>query len=204
MNQLNRLTRITQMVQSNQSTQYIVDLFRIIFNFVELFQKIFDFVDLYGILNQFNWFNHASQSLKAKRLNHLLYENKLTKSSINSLGKGTESIQSILQKKNESIQINQINQVDWHTSLVRTKAIRPDRTRPDSSRYNGPYRVASHCRRRRRRQREIDGSTARHPPLPSPWQQVRVTAAGRGERGWWGGGDHAGGRWAVPWRDVRE
>ena len=39
------------------------------------------------------------QSLKVNRRNHLLFENELTQSPINSLGKGTESILSIFQKK---------------------------------------------------------------------------------------------------------
>ena len=59
----------------------------------------------------------AYQSLlKVNQLNHLLYKNELTQSPINSPGKGTESIQLIL-KKNESIQINNLNQVDWYTCL---------------------------------------------------------------------------------------
>ena len=57
------------------------------------------------------------RSFKVNRLSHLLYENELTHSPINSLGKGTESIQSIL-RKNESIQINQLSPVDWYTSLL--------------------------------------------------------------------------------------
>ena len=43
-------------------------------------------------------FIQSYQSLKVNRLSHLLYENELTQSPINSLGKG-ESIQSILRKK---------------------------------------------------------------------------------------------------------
>ena len=50
------------------------------------------------------------QSLKVNRLNHLLYENELTQSPINSLGEGTESIQSILCEKiihsNQSIKMS--------------------------------------------------------------------------------------------------
>ena len=46
----------------------------------------------------------------------LFYRNELTQSPMNSLGKGTESIQLIL-KKNDSIWINNIKQVDWYTCL---------------------------------------------------------------------------------------
>ena len=49
---------------------------------------------------------------------HLLYENELTQSPINLLGKGTESIRSIL-RENESIHINQLNPVDWYTIWTR-------------------------------------------------------------------------------------
>ena len=59
------------------------------------------------------------QSLKVIRLNHLRYENELDQSPINSLGKGTESIQSILRKK-WMIQINQLDRVDWYTSLIQS------------------------------------------------------------------------------------
>ena len=55
---------------------------------------------------------------RVHQLNHLLYENELSQSPINLLVKGTESIQSIFfLEKNETIQIKQLNRVDWYTSL---------------------------------------------------------------------------------------
>ena len=50
----------------------------------------------------------SEQLLKVNRLNHLLYENELTQSPINSLGKGTESIRSIFGKMNRLKAINSI------------------------------------------------------------------------------------------------
>ena len=57
------------------------------------------------------------QSFKVNRISHLLHEKELTQSPINSLGKGTESIQLIL-RKNESMQINQFSRVDSRKSVL--------------------------------------------------------------------------------------
>ena len=110
---------------TNQVNKY-VDLFWKVFYFVDLFWKTFDFVNLFLENVRVRWpflryfksiqFIQSYQSLKAYRLSHLLYGNELTQSPINSLGKGSESIQSILQK-NESIQISQISRVGRYTSL---------------------------------------------------------------------------------------
>ena len=94
--------------QINQSTQYIMAT-------LTVFRKTFGFVDLM----LFKWIEliQSYQSMKFNRLNHLPSENELSQSPINSLGEGTESIQSIL-GKNESNQINQLNRVDRYTSLL--------------------------------------------------------------------------------------
>ena len=95
------------MFQRNQSAKYP-------FTF---FGKIFDLFDLFlGLIKSIELIQ-SYQPLKVNRLNHLLYENELAQSPINLLGKGTESIQSIL-RKNESMQINELKRVDWYLSLL--------------------------------------------------------------------------------------
>ena len=74
------------------------DLFWKIFYFVDLFEKN-DFVDFFWEYFESIQLIQSYQSLKVNRLSHLLYENELTQSPINSHGKRTESIQSILRKK---------------------------------------------------------------------------------------------------------
>ena len=129
MNRLNQVKGMTQMIQPNQSINLIytyVDLFWEIFYFVGLFWKTFNFVDLFGkssiSLTFFGYFEsiqliQSYQSLKVKRLSHLFYENELTHSPINSIGKGNESVQSIL-RENALIQVSQLSRVDWYTSLI--------------------------------------------------------------------------------------
>ena len=98
------------MIQSsiNQLNIY-VELFWKSFDFVDFFWKIFDFVDLFSIFESPELIqSYQSLSLKVNRLHRLLYENELTQSSINSFGKGTESIQSILPKTNRFKSINSI------------------------------------------------------------------------------------------------
>ena len=107
----------TQSTHKNNSNDSIKSINQLDLYF-DLFWKTFDFVDLFGFFESIE-FIRSHQSLKINRLNHPLYENELTQSPINSLGKGTESIQSILWK-NESIQINQLKRVDWYTSMDRT------------------------------------------------------------------------------------
>ena len=106
MNRLNQLTRITKVFnQINQSTQYICWPFLgkplISLTFLGFFES-FELIQSYQALSQSN------QSPN---------ENELTQSPIDSLGKGTESIRSIL-FENDSIQTNQLSWVDWSTSLT--------------------------------------------------------------------------------------
>ena len=85
-----------------------VDLFRF-FSFRRPFLENVRFVELFlrnvwfrrTFLGYFELIQliQSYQSLKVNWLSHLLYENKLTQSPINSLGKGTESFQSISRKK---------------------------------------------------------------------------------------------------------
>ena len=108
--------------QINQSIQYICWPFlgNLLFRWaffgkrpisLTFYWETFDFVDIFlDILNQFNWFNHTSPS-KSIDSSHLIYENELTQSQINSLGKGIESIQSILRK--EWIDSNQPTHSSW-------------------------------------------------------------------------------------------
>ena len=138
MNRLNKVKGMTQMIRSNQSiiSTYMLTFFGKSSTSLTFFGKTFNFVDLFLGNVRFRWpflgnvwfrwpflgyfesiqLIQSCQSLKANRLSHLLYENELTQSPINSLGKGTESIQSIL-RKNELIQVNQLRRVDWYTSL---------------------------------------------------------------------------------------
>ena len=128
MNRLNQFKRMTQMIQSNQSINWVyVDLFWKVFDFTDLFRKPYTSLIFFGkrsiSLTSLRYFYsiqliQSYQSLKVNRLSHLLYENELTQSPINSLGKGTEAIQLIL-RKNESIQINQFSRVDWYISLLK-------------------------------------------------------------------------------------
>ena len=111
MNRLNQLRRIAQMIQSNKSINSIY--FRSFLENLRFRQHFLAFYDSVELIQSYQW-------LKVNRLNHLLYKNELTQSPISSL---TESIQSILQK-NESIQINQLNRVDWYTCLPRTKGVK--------------------------------------------------------------------------------
>ena len=107
---LNQLTRITQITQSNQFNQ--LNIYYICWPF----WKIFDVVDRFRIsLNQWKWLHHTSNSKSIDSITSLIKTNWLS----HSLGKETESIQSIL-RKNESIQINRLNRVDWYTSLPLT------------------------------------------------------------------------------------
>ena len=126
------MNRVTQMIQSYQSINSISVTVSITIPInqqhymLTFFGKSSILLTYFGkrstSLNFLGYFEsiqliQSYQSLKVNRLGHLLYGNELTQSPINSLGKGTESIQSILQK-NKSIQINQLSRVDCNTSLV--------------------------------------------------------------------------------------
>ena len=115
MNRLNQVKRMTQMIHSNQSTHYICwtfleNLFRWSF-----FGKRWISLTFLGHFESILLIQ-SYQSFKVNRFSHLLYENKLTQSRSSSLGKGTESIQSILQKKIDSNQ--SLSRVDCYKSLV--------------------------------------------------------------------------------------
>ena len=120
MDRLNQFKGMTQMIQSNQSTQYICWRFFGKSSISLIFWKTFNFVDLFGkrsiSLTFLGYFGsiqliQSYQSLKVDRLSQLLYENELTQSLINLLGKWTESIQSILQRK--WIDSSQSTQSSW-------------------------------------------------------------------------------------------
>ena len=99
----------TQSTHKNNSNDSIKSINQLNL-YVDLFWKTFDFVDLFEFFESIE-FIQSHQSLKINRLNHPLYENELTQSPINSPGKGTESIQSILWKR--WIDSNQSTQSSW-------------------------------------------------------------------------------------------
>ena len=108
MNRRNQLTTITQMIQLNQwmNSIYCSPFFgkpSISLTETGLFLA---FLESVGLIQSY-------QSLRVNGINHILHENELTQSPINSLGKGTESIQSILRKK--WIDSNQSAQSSWLT-----------------------------------------------------------------------------------------
>ena len=82
MNRLNQVKGMTQMSNQINQKRSILLIFMGYFESIQMVQSY--------------------QSLKVNQLSHLLYENELTQSPINSLGKGTESTQSIL-RKNEFV-----------------------------------------------------------------------------------------------------
>ena len=104
-------TQSTYKNNSNDSIKLInhlnihVDLFWKLFDFFLSFFLSISIINilenlgfhwLFGIFfNQLNRLNHTSRS---KSIDSSIYEDKLTQTHINSLGKGTESIQSILRK----------------------------------------------------------------------------------------------------------
>ena len=108
MNRLNQVKRMAQMIQSIQSVNSISML-----TFSGKSSILLTFFGKRSIPVTFcsGYFEslqliQSYQSLKVSRLSHLLYENELTQSPNNSFGKGIESIQSMLQKKNRFKLIN--------------------------------------------------------------------------------------------------
>ena len=90
-------TQSTHKNNSDDSINLILDLSWTALDVVDLFfRKTFDYVDVFGIFESIELIQ-SYEPLKVNRLNHLLNE-KMTQSPINSLGKGTDTIQSILWK----------------------------------------------------------------------------------------------------------
>ena len=126
MNRLNQVKRMTQMIQSTQSMDLIYQLNQLnqlnsIQYFVDLFGKTIYFVDLFLrkrsiSLTFFGYFEsiqliQSNQSLKIYRLSHLFYENELTQSPINSLGKKLNQLNQFSGKK--WIDLSQSTQSSW-------------------------------------------------------------------------------------------
>ena len=82
--------------------------------YVDLLRKIFDFVDLFlGFFNQLNWFSHISPS---KSIDSITYFMKTNWPNHQSTRLEVEVNQfNQFCRKNELIQINQLNWVDWCT-----------------------------------------------------------------------------------------
>ena len=121
MNRLNQLTKITRMIQPNQSINSIYCNFfwKPSISLVDIFWEAFDFVDLCLAFFESIELIQSYQSFKVNRLNPLLYENKLTQSPINSLGKEIESNQYILQKiMNRFKSVDSIKLIGIGISLV--------------------------------------------------------------------------------------
>ena len=135
MNRLSQVKRMTQMIRSNESiwinSIYMLTFFGkpISLTVIENVQFRWPFLGYFELIQLIQ----SYRSLKVNRLSHLLYENEFTQSPINSLGKRTESIQSILREKtNRFKSINSVElmciQVCLYVHNVWTSMLKSDFT----------------------------------------------------------------------------
>ena len=93
------------------------------FDFVDLFWETLDFVAFWGYFESIQLI-HSYQSLKVNRISHLLYENELTQSPINSLEKNNWiNAINFAEKMNWFKSVNSVELIGMQICLRATRAL---------------------------------------------------------------------------------